>query len=165
MEKLALNVPKGEKVSREDIERYIGISKDYNVFELQRNLAFRKLENIVRMTKYFAANPKTHPIQMIIGTLNTYFTKIYMMHGMQGKSPSSIQKKAGIPSAPIIYKEYIQASKIYDRKSVEKVFDILYRYDRRSKGLDGDRTNDAELIRELIYLIYYVPEAKAVDVG
>lgn len=163
LDKLTLNVQKGEKVSREDIEKYIGISKDYNIFELQRNLAYRKLENVVRISRYFAANPKIHPIQMIIGSLYSYFTKIYMMHGLKGNSPAVIQSKAGIPRGNI-YKEYVQSAKVYDRKSVENVFDLLYQFDRRSKGLGGDRTDNAELIRELIYLIYYASEPKTARV-
>lgn len=161
LDKLALNIPEGEKVSREDIEKYIGISKDYNIFELQRNLAFRKAENTMRIAHYYGKNTKEHPIQMIIAVLYSYFSKIYVMHGMQGKSPAAIQRKARIP-AGFVFKEYIKARKAYSKKAVEKVFDILYAYDRRSKGLDGDRTEDAELIREMIYLIYHAAETKTV---
>ncbi|MBK8503464.1 MAG: DNA polymerase III subunit delta [Saprospiraceae bacterium] len=80
MEKLALNLRTGHKVNKSDIEKYIGISKDFNVFELQDALGARNKEKAYRIIQYFISNPKNNPLIMVVGALFSYFSKIYLMH-------------------------------------------------------------------------------------
>ena len=81
--KLSIVLPEGTAIEPEHIEQHIGISKDYNVFELQRALGSKDLQRAQRITEFFAANPKDHPVAMIMPVLNSFFSKVYAYHGLK----------------------------------------------------------------------------------
>jgi len=153
LEKLILNLPEGSKVTTDAIERYIGISKDYNIFELQDAFADRDVEKAMRIAYHFAANPKQNPIQMLIGSLFGFYSKLYILHGVQGKSPKEVQQAVGIYNEFILNK-YRQAARQYSKKSVEAVFDLLFEYDLRAKGIITSEPVEG-LIKELVYRIFH----------
>jgi len=162
LDKLILNLPKGAVVAREDIEKYIGISKDYNIFELQKAYTYRKGELVVKIAHYFAANTKDHPIPLLTASLYAFFSKVYTLHGLKGKSPRDKQKAIGVYS-DFIFKEYERASKSYGRKNIEEVFRLLYEYDLKSKGGWEARSSMEDLTRELVFLIYQAGEKAPVN--
>lgn len=98
VEKLVLNVPMDQEIQAIHIEQNIGISKDFNVFELQSALAKRNATKAIQIVNYFADNPKSNPLPMVIGNLGTYFTKILKYHYLPDKSPQVAAKQIGVHS-------------------------------------------------------------------
>src|SRR5690606_24780964 len=114
LEKLMLNVPKDQEISAQDIERNIGISKDFNVFELNTALAKRDAVKAFRIVSYFAANPRSNPIQVILGAMAGYFTKILKYHYLPDKSPQIVARELGVH--PFFTREYDLAARSYNRR-------------------------------------------------
>ncbi|GHE48877.1 DNA polymerase III subunit delta [Sphingobacterium griseoflavum] len=152
IDKLLLNVPKEEEIQAIHIEQNIGISKDFNVFELQSALAKRNALKAIQIVDYFVANPKSNPLPMVIGNLGTYFTKILKYHYLPDKAPQVAAKQLGVHT--FFLKEYEAAARNFNRK---KTFDIIHHlsaYDLKTKGMDiGPYTDSADILRELVYKI------------
>ena len=89
LNKLKIVLPEGTEISPDHIETHIGISKDFNVFELQRALGSKDLQRSQRIAHFFAANPKDHPVAMIMPILGSFFGKIYAYHGLKARSESA----------------------------------------------------------------------------
>lgn len=152
VEKLLLNVPKGEEILPKHIEQNIGISKDYNVFELQSALAKRNTLKAVQIVNYFAENPKSNPLPMVIGTLGNYFTKILKYHYLPDKSPQSAAKQLGVHT--FFLKEYELAARNFNRRKTFDIINQLSVYDLKTKGLDvGPHTESVDILRELVFKI------------
>ncbi|MCB0704613.1 MAG: DNA polymerase III subunit delta [Saprospiraceae bacterium] len=158
LEKLILNIPVGHQITDKEIEEHIGISREYNVFELQKALGFRDSGKAFRICKYFAANARKHPLVMIVGALYNYFSKIYMLKGLMAerKSEQEILKALGLRSS-FFLREYNQAVKQYSRQQLEGVIHQLASYDLRSKGVDFNATtsDDEALYVELVWKILH----------
>src|SRR5690606_38454570 len=120
LEKLMLNVPNEREITAQDIERNIGISKDFNVCELNTALAKRDAVKAFQIVAYFAANPKSNPIQVILGAMAGYFTKILKYHYLPDKSPQVVARELGVH--PFFTREYDLAARSYNRR---KTFDII----------------------------------------
>lgn len=154
LEKLMLNVRKGNEISAEDIHDNIGISKEYNVFELQSAIASRDVLKANRIVNYFADNPRSNPIQMVLGTLNSYFMKILKYHYVADKSSQSLARELGV--SPYFVKEYELAGRNYDVDKVFNVIGYLREYDLKTKGVDATgNTEDGELMKELVFKIVH----------
>ena len=152
VDKLILNVPAGQEILPAHIEQNIGISKDFNVFELQSALAKRNAVKAVQIVDYFAANPKSNPLPMVVGNLSTYFIKVLKYHYLPDKSPQVAAKQLGVHT--FFLKEYEAAARNFNRK---KTFDIIHQlsvYDLKTKGLDiGPFTDSRDILRELVFHI------------
>ncbi len=157
LDKMILNLPSGHHIQKEDIEKYIGISKDYNIFELQKALTYRKSTQAMKMASYFSSNSKDHPLPLLTASLYAFFSKVYTLHGLQGKSPRAKQKVIGVYS-DYIFREYERAAKSYERHQIEHVFELLFEYDLKSKGGWEAKSSMESLTRELIFLIYQAGE-------
>jgi DNA polymerase III subunit delta len=154
LEKLMLNVPKGNEISVEDVQNNIGISKEYNVFELQDALAKRDPLKANQIIDYFAANPKANPIQLVFGALNTWFTKILKYHYVADKSSQNLARELGVN--PFFVKDYELAARNYDAFKVFTIFSYLREYDLKTKGVDATgNTTDAEILKELVFKILH----------
>lgn len=150
--KLILNVPKEQEIQPLHIEQNIGISKDFNVFELQSALAKRNTVKVMQIVDYFAANPKSNPLPVVIGNLGNYFTKILKYHYLPDKSPQVASKQLGVHT--FFLKEYEMAARNFNRKKTFEVIHHLSTYDLKTKGLDvGPFTESGEIIRELVFKI------------
>ncbi len=156
LEKLSLNLPAGATVSESDIETHIGISKDYNVFELQRALAFRDIKRANRIVAYFSANERKHPLPMILATLYSFFSKVYVFHFV-ARAGEKEQLSALKLRSPYFLKEYKQAARTYPRARLEAVMEILLEYDLKSKGLGFNATGkpDGALLQEMIFRLMH----------
>ncbi len=152
LDKLALNLPKGQLIKREDIETHIGISKDYNIFELQNALGNRNVEKTYRIIKYFQANPKGNPLIAIVGGLFSFFSKIYQMHALHHASDREIQQALGISSTYFV-KDYRRSARNYNQVQTEKIIELLRIYDLKAKGVERANFTDPALMHEMIYHI------------
>jgi DNA polymerase-3 subunit delta len=147
VEKLAVNLAGRKNITEDDIEKYIGVSKDYNVFELQDALGKRDLAKSIRIIHYFEANPKAAPIQMILPALYNYFSKVFMLYSLPTITEQSAA--AGLGVNPFFVKEYIATARRYDYEGIEKVLLLLHQYNLRSIGVHDAGTSDAGLLKEL----------------
>jgi DNA polymerase III subunit delta len=150
VEKLALNVPKTEAINVAHIEKFIGISKEYNIFELQKAIALNDKLRAYKIADYFMKNPKENPMVLVVGTLNSFFVKAlqYLACGNDAAAKKAMYLNYYQEQD---YKEY---QKHFNREKTEKIFDILLEYDLKVKGVGY--SNDKEpLIKELVYKILH----------
>lgn len=148
IEKLAVNLESRKNITEDDIEKYIGISKEFNVFELQNALAKKDFSKAIRIIQYFEANPKAAPIQMILPALYNFFSKVFMVFTVESNDEKTIAVALGIH--PFFIKDYMQASKNYSYQGVEKILLLLHQYNLRSVGVYDAGTGDAGLLKEMV---------------
>ncbi|MGI8950353.1 MAG: DNA polymerase III subunit delta [Chitinophagaceae bacterium] len=153
IEKLSVNLSSRKNITEEDIEKFIGISKEFNVFELQNAITKKDLAKAIRIIQYFNANPKAAPIQLILPSLYGFFSKVAMIFGVASKDEKAIASALTIN--PFFVKDYLAAAKNYDYNSVEKILLLLHQYNLRSIGVHDTGTEHAELLKEMVVKIMY----------
>jgi DNA polymerase-3 subunit delta len=153
LEKLSINIPANTEITLQHIQDNIGISKDFNVFELQDALGVKDVLKANRIIYYFGQNPKEHYIGMTLGVLYGYFLKLMMVHFSADKSKFGIAKSLGVP--PFVAEKFERASKNYNTAKLKSIFAYLREADLRSKGIDNGGTDHGELQRELIFKILH----------
>ncbi len=147
LEKLKLMV--GEAVvSAADIEKYIGISKDYNVFELQDAIAARDHKRAQRIAMYFAANPRSNNINLVIGFLHSFWSKLLIYHRLKDKSNSALGRSLHIPYTA--YDTFKRAGANYSLQEVVRNIGVLRSTDRMLKGRVYTSTSEEDLYRQLV---------------
>jgi len=152
IEKLCLNVGKETTIQTDHIQKNIGISKDYNVFELQKALATRNVLKCNQIINYFADNPKANPMVMVMANLSAYFTKILKYHYLPNKNDAA--KELGV--SPYFVKDYEMAARTFSYGKTFDIISILRTYDLKSKGLDSSgNTTDGELLKEMVFKILH----------
>lgn len=151
--KLAIFVPKGSEITADVIEQNIGISKEFNVFELQKALGIKDVVKANRIVNYFAANPKDNPIQMVIPVLYSYFNKLLLYQGLPNKSESSVASALHV--SPYMAREYIKPGQNYPMPKLRKVIAALRDADMKSKGVDNISADSGELLKELVWKILH----------
>ncbi|HRQ51382.1 MAG TPA: DNA polymerase III subunit delta [Agriterribacter sp.] len=151
IDKLLLNMGSRTSVTEEDIEQYVGVSKEYNVFELQEALQRKDMARAVRIIRYFGSNPKAGPIQMVLPALYGFFSRVYLLFGV----PLQDEKKAAAATGinPYFIKDYILTAKNYGYNGIEQALLLLHEYNLRSVGLHDTGTEDASLMKEMIWKI------------
>ncbi len=156
LDKLAINLAPGATIMPAQVEENIGISKDYNVFELQKALSQRDVLKANRIVNYFADNPKKNPIQVVISSLYGYFSKVYMLHFVKDKPEADILEALQLRSAYFL-KEYRAALRFFPVQKLEQVFADLKTFDLKSKGVNYDSTGkpEGELLRELVWRVLH----------
>lgn len=147
VEKLAVNLGTRKTISEDDIENYIGISKEFNVFELQAAFGKKDFAKAMRIINYFEKNPKAGPIQLILPSLYSFFSKVYGIYSVGTADEKTIASAIGI--TPYYVKDYIAASRNYQHQGVEKILLLLHHYNLRSLGVYDAGTSDAGLMKEL----------------
>lgn len=154
LDKLLLDQEINKKIGVADIEKNVGISKDYNVFELQNALGKKDVVTTTKIINYYRANPKANPLPMLTVLLYNYFSKLFtLIYKDSQKSNDEIAKAVGIPH--FVLDEHVKAANRYKGK-MDKVFEIIQEYDIRSRGIQDANTDEAELIREMIFRILYL---------
>ena len=154
LEKIFISLNNKKTIDPNVIERQIGISKDFNVFELNNAIGYHNVEKAIRIVLYFADNEKNNPIQMVIGVLYSFFSKILKIHDMTTQSREEICRAIGVNS--YFFKDYQAAAKNYGVKAIFVIFSILKEYDLKSKGLGNVSATSGELLKEMIYKILIV---------
>jgi DNA polymerase-3 subunit delta len=152
LDKLSLNLPAGTAVNTTHVQEYVGISKDYNVFELQKAFAMRDLPRLARIREHFASNIRRNPLIVTISSLYAYFSKVYMLHALRGSSDAEMVKTLELRSDWFL-KEYKSAAQNYSSAQTARIISLLREYDLRSKGVDNDNTDEEELMKELFWKI------------
>jgi DNA polymerase-3 subunit delta len=152
LEKLMLNVSSGQEITSKEIQGNIGISKEYNVFELQTALARKDAVKVNRIINYFEANPKSNPMVVVLGTLNNYFSKVLKYHYATDKSPNAVARDLGV--SPFFVKDYETAARSFNYGKTMQVISLLREYDLKSKGVDSNAEN-GELMKELMFKILH----------
>lgn len=153
--KLALIVPKGETIDEHMVETNIGISKDFNNFELCNAINRRDFKKAIRIQKYFAANPKDNPLVVTTGILYRNF-RILMLMAQAKKSGSPenmLAKEAGV--SPWQAKDYLPALNFFDVGRIARIMSYLREMDLKSKGVNNQGTNDGDLLKETLFKIFY----------
>lgn len=148
IDKLSVNLGKRTGITEDDIEHYIGVSKEYNVFELQAALAAKDLARSMRIIQYFEANPKAGPIQLVLPSIYSFFSKVFMIFGAGTNDEKTIATAIGVP--PYFMKEYMQAARLYTYPGVERALLLLHSYNLKSIGVGSTSTEDASLMKEMI---------------
>ncbi len=149
--KLAIIVPKDVPITPQHIEENIGISKDYNVWELQRALGEKDVLKANRIIDYFRSNPKANPIQMIIPNLHSYFMRLAAYQTLENKA--NAQKELELN--PMAVTELRSVEKRYTPQKVERIISYLREADRKSKGVGNAYTEDDDLMKELVFKILH----------
>lgn len=147
IEKILVNLGSRKSITEEDIEQYVGISKEYNIFELQSAFAHKDVPKAMRIIQYFGGNPKVAPLQLLLPTLHSFFTKVYMMFSLSGDE-NAMARQIGV--SPFFIKDYLKAYKIYGFAGVEKLLLLLHQYNLKSIGINAARTEDESLLKELV---------------
>ncbi len=148
IDKISVNLGKRTNITEDDIEKYIGVSKDFNVFELQAALAAKDLAASVRIIQYFEANPKAAPIQLILPSLYSFFSKVFMVFGAGSSDDKTIAANIGVN--PYFVKDYVKAAKLYTYPGVEKALLLLHHYNLKAVGVNNAGTEDASLLKEMV---------------
>ena len=155
LEKLIITLPKGQtRVTPEQIERNIGISKDYNNFELRSAIVEKDILKANKIIKYFEENPKTNPIQMTLSLLFGFFSNLMLAYYAPDKSEQGIATFLGLRS-PWQSREYMGAMRRYNGvKTMQIIGEIRYA-DAKSKGVANSSLSDGDILRELVFKILH----------
>ena len=151
LEKLQLIVPKGTQISPEIIEENIGISKDFNNFELRKAIGEKNVVKAHQIVNYFANNPKDNPMVVTVALLYNFFSQLLHYHGLSDKSPRSVASSLRIN--PYFVNEYTLAARNYPMKKVSQVISILREFDVKSKGVGANAIPQHDLLKEMIVRI------------
>jgi len=152
LEKLMLNVAPGQEITLDLIHNNIGISKEYNVFELQTALGKKDVLKVNRIINYFEANPKSNPIVLMLGNLNNYFSKVLAYHYVKDKSQQNLARELGVN--PYFVKDYEMAARNYNYGKAMEIIAYLREYDLKSKGVEST-ADDGALMKELMFKILH----------
>ncbi len=153
LNKLLINVNKGSEITEDYVEKNIGISKDFNVFELQKALGKKEVFKANQIIRYFAANPRENPLVKVVPIIFAFFSKILTYHFLQDKSRNSVA--AALSVNPYFVPDYQQAAKNYPVHKLVRIIEILRTYDMKSKGVESSSVPDGELMREMIFKILH----------
>lgn len=144
LDKMLLNIGEGKRITKDIIQDNIGISKDYNVFELQKTLGFKDKVKTYRIIHYMGENPKMHPLPLITGSLYNYFGKLMIAKANAAKGDQVMMKALGL-STPFFLKEYKIACQKYTMDELKVAINALAKADRHSKGI-GSRNHNVQSI-------------------
>jgi DNA polymerase-3 subunit delta len=148
IDKVLVNLGERMNITEDDIEKYVGISKEYNPFELQGAMAQKDLAKAMKIIQYFEANPKAAPIQLILPTLYNLFSKTYMIFGQQAKDDKTIATNIGVN--PFFVKDYVATARNYGYAGVEAAILLLHSYNLKSVGVNDSGTSDGSLLKEMV---------------
>ena len=156
LDKLAINLAPSSLVDVKIIEENIGISRSYNVFELQKALALQDKEKIYRIVNYFSVQPKKNPFVLVVGSLYNFFSKVLIYHGVAKLDEQAILNALNLKSKYFL-KDYRAAARSFPYTKTKEIIGILHEYDLKSKGVDMNLTNvpDGDLCKEMIYKIIH----------
>lgn len=152
LDKLSLNISEGSSVTMEMVEKYIGISKDFNVFELQKAIGQKDKKKAYQITRYFARNSKAHPIQRNIGALYNYFSKLFIAKKYARASKAELASAVGIN--PFFVEEYKRAAANYDIAQLRGAFMEIHKMDMRCKGVDSRHMDLNGIYQEFLYKLF-----------
>ena len=153
LDKLMVVLPVNTTITPKDIEENIGISKDYNNFELRKAVGEKNVLAVNRIINHFAQNQKANPMVMTISLLNSFFTQLLIFHSLKDKSNSSVARALGIN--PYFVQDYTIAGKNYPMRKVSQVIGLLRDADVKSKGVGANALPASDILKELLFKIIH----------
>lgn len=152
LSKVYISMPEGGTINEDVIETNIGISKEYNAFELQNAIGRRDVVQCNKIVNHFAANPKDNPIQLVIASLYGYFIKVMLYH----QEPDKNKAASVLKVSPYFLKDYEKAAQNYSLGKLASCIGYLYEADLKSKGVRNNGTiSDGEILKELVFKIIH----------
>ena len=154
LDKLIITLPPGKPfITTALIEKNIGISKDYNNFELQKAIGEKNILKANMIVQYFANNPKDNPITLSIASLFGFFSKLLTFHYLTDKSKNNVA--AVLKVNPFFVKEYENSASKYNVSKTVQIISLLRTYDMKSKGYSDPGTDPGDLLKELVFRILH----------
>ena len=153
IDKMLINFPDPVVVNEDMVQKYVGINKDYNVFELQKALVVKDVMKANRIINYFAANIKNNPLLPIIAVIYSFYSKLIIGYGAPDKSEKSIASALKIN--PFFAKDYLLAMRHYSPEQVLNNIGHIRKADLQFKGVYGSKANEGEILKELVYRLLH----------
>ncbi len=153
LDKLRLNIPADQQIDEVAVQKYVGISKDYNTFELQKALSLRDEIKVFKIITYFSANPSSNPLILVIANLYAYFSKLLLIHHQNAFDQNSVARAIGVN--PFFASEYIQAARNYPAHVVIRNIELIHQADLQSKGIGSASMKDGDILKELIFKLMH----------
>lgn len=153
IDKMLINFKDEKKINPDHIYKFIGISKEYNVFELQKVLAYKNVLKANEIIKYFESDLKNNPIIPVIAILFSFFNKILLVHHSKDKSDRAVASLLKVN--PFFVKEYLMAAKNYPLGHVVRNISYIREADLRSKGIDNVSIGDGQILKELVFKLMH----------
>ncbi|MCH7534532.1 MAG: DNA polymerase III subunit delta [Bacteroidetes bacterium] len=153
LDKLMLNLEGRMEINENDIEQNIGISKDYNNFELVKALGEKDIFRANAIATYFENNPKNNPMIVTISVLYNFFSKILTYHFINDKSSKNVASQLKV--SPFFVKDYIEGARNYQSRKTVTIVELLREYDLKSKGVGNSSIAEGALLKELIFKILH----------
>ncbi len=153
LDKLAILVEAGTTINEIHIEENIGISNDYNVFELVNALSVRDIPKALTIVDYFAHNPKATSIIVVISNLFNHHSRLMKIHFLENKSKDAVASALRVPT--FVANQMMASAKIYNPKKLAANIAILHEYDLKSKGINNSSFSEGELMKEMIYRLMH----------
>lgn len=151
--KLIIQLPEGSEITVDLIQDKIGISKDFNVFELQEAFTNKDILKANRIIQYFAANEKENPSPVVLANLFSYFSKVLKYHFLPNKNKFVVAEALGVP--PFFADSYAKAAAAYPSAKLKHIFAHLKECDLKTKGVNNYSIGYGELLKELVYKIMH----------
>jgi len=148
LNKLKILCSKEKIIDSKLIEKNIGISKEYNVFELRNAIGQKNFKKSIEISNYLTSNTSKHPVQLILSSIFNYFVQIFQLHCINNKSESNISKVLSIN--PYFVNDYVNASRKYSMKNISKIISLINECDLKSKGVGVSKISNNDLLRQLI---------------
>ncbi|HLR37409.1 MAG TPA: DNA polymerase III subunit delta [Chitinophagaceae bacterium] len=146
--KIILNIPEGSTIDDKAVEQFVGISREYNVFEFQNAIGKKDVPKLMRIIRYFEGNPKAAPMQLLLPVLYNYFSKTEALLQHRGKSGAELAKAIGV--SPYFLRDYQQGARLYGINGVRRAILLLYKYNQRLVGINDNSTSQSDLLKELM---------------
>ncbi len=148
IEKLGINLKDRKRIEEKDIETYIGISREYNAFELQQAIATRDLATALRIIQYFAETPKDNPIHKTLPALYSFFGKVHAAYGLNSATEAAL--KPHFYNNTYAARQALSAMKQYGLPGIERIILLLQHYNLKSLGINDAGSEDAALLKEMV---------------
>lgn len=153
IDKILINLHVGEEISAATVERLVGISKEYNVFELQKALCQRDVVKANQIVDYFARNPKDNPLVVILAQLFSYFGKVLLVQSSKDQSEKALASLLGVN--PFFVKDYLSAARTFPLLKVADIIHAIRRADALSKGIEAPTMHEGDILRELVFSVLH----------
>ncbi len=153
LDKLMVVIPENNTITAKHIEENIGISKDFNVFELRKAVGEKQVVKANQIINYFAHNQKSHPVVMTVSLLHSFFVQVLQYHGLKDKSRGAVAKSLKVN--PYFVDDYIKAAHNYPMRKVSQIIGLLRDADLKSKGVGASSLLKGDILKEVLFKIMH----------
>jgi DNA polymerase-3 subunit delta len=153
IDKMLININDGETIDEHVVEKYVGISREYNAFEFQNALVHHDFEKANRIINYFDSNWKNSPIYMLIGILFSFYSKVLIVHQAEDKSQKGLA--SALRTNPFFVRDYMTAARNYSLPKVIRNIKYIKEADLQIKGISAPRLPEGQIMRELTFKLMY----------